>query len=605
MNQVINRIKQIQAWVNQQNLDAYIIPHDDEYLSEYLPLQNERLAWATGFNGSAGMAIVFSNSAHIFVDGRYTLQVKQQAPEDVFEYHHIIEENPINWLKSNYNNGCKIGYDAKLHRIGWVQSADKSLNNIATLIPIEENPIDLFWEDRPQSKSEKLILHPMEYSGNNSYDKRQIIASQLVTDGLDAVVLTKLDSIAWLLNIRGKDVPHNPVVLCSAIMHKDSSMDLFIEKEKIPQDFDNHVGSLVRVHSPQYYELGLSNLQDKHIQIDPNSTNMWTYKTLEKAGAIITKKVDPCTLPKACKNNTEIEGMKQSHIQDGIAMCKFLSWVDVQVSENRFPTEGELSDYLENLRSERDGFHDLSFGSISGAGPNGAIVHYNHSNSETQYPLVNNSLYLIDSGGQYKNGTTDITRTIAIGTPTDEMKKMFTLVLKGYIALSSATFPEGTKGGQLDILARQSLWNEGFDYDHGTGHGVGSFLNVHEGPQSIATRQMGANLKPGMVVSNEPGFYKEGEFGIRCENLIFVKESDSSSSRKMLEFENLTQVPFDTRLINSNLLNQPEIDWINNFHTKVFNTISPFLNQDETAWLKNACSPIKFNEILCVCDRTG
>jgi Xaa-Pro aminopeptidase len=588
MNQMLNRIQQIKEWILDHNLDAYIIPHDDEFLSEYLPPQNERLAWATGFNGSAGMAIICKDSAHIFVDGRYTVQVKQQVPNDYFSFHHIIEENPIQWLISNLKTESIIGYDARLHRIGWVKSAQKKL----TLKPMNKNPIDNFWKDRPQPVAEKLILHPFEYSGENSYDKRQKVASQLVANNQDAVILTKLDSIAWLLNIRGKDIPFNPVALCSAILHKDSSVDIFIDKDKIPTDFDNHTGSLVRVHSPQYFEVGLANLKDKHVQIDPNSTNYWTHQKLENANAIISNNVDPCLILKACKNDVEIRGMKQCHIQDGIAMCKFLSWIDEQVVKGKTLTEATASDYLEKLRMERIGFHDLSFGSISGTGANGAIVHYSHTNSDTDIPLKHNSLYLIDSGGQYKNGTTDITRTIAIGTPTMEMKKMFTLVLKGHIALSSAVFPEGTKGGQLDILARQALWNEGFDYDHGTGHGVGSFLNVHEGPQGIATRAMGAVLQPGMVVSNEPGFYKEGEYGIRCENLIYVKKSSIDSARNMLEFGNLTQAPFDSRLMDIDLLTKMERDWINNYHSNVFEKISSHLSSDEVNWLKSACKEI-------------
>jgi len=578
--------------MEKENVDVVIIPHQDEYLSEYLPPQNERLNWATGFTGSAGMAVVGKDKAAIFVDGRYTVQVQEQVDKNIFEILHLTENPYIEWIKNNFSENSKIGYDSKLNTPVWFNNISKKLERY-NLVSLNRNPIDVLWENRPSAKIDKALLLSEDYSGESSQSKRQRIADTIKSSGNDSAFLSKLDSIMWLLNIRGNDVPCNPVLLCSGILHADSSFDLYIDLDKIPIGFDDHVGENIRVHDlDSFIDIQNSN-NKKKIMFDTNSSNLWSYNVFKSAGYEIVKAQDVCSLPKACKNDREIQGMKDCHVRDGVAVSRFLCWIDKQVELGNLLDEEELASKLDSLRTELDLFKGPSFGTISAAGSNAAMCHYSHKNSKVPGKLEVGSVYLVDSGGQYLDGTTDITRTIAIGNVSDEIKKSFSLVLKGHISLGCAIFPKGTSGHQLDSLARQHLWEYGLDYDHGTGHGVGHFLNVHEGPQGVGKGGSNVPLENGMVISNEPGYYLEDRYGIRCENLVFVKKDESKNGDSFFKFEDLTMAPFDRRLFDMDILTDSDITWINNYHRKVYDNVSKKLNnQEELDWLKEATNPI-------------
>lgn len=593
MDIISNRLNQIRNWMKSNKYDAFIIPHADEYMSEYLPPQNERLEWATGFNGSAGVAVITQNNASIFVDGRYTVQVREQVSDKLFEINHLIENPYLKWIESNIKLNSKIGYDSRLVTRNWLKNANKTLNNQFEFEAIKENPIDINWKDRPFLETPQALLLKEKLTGQSSFDKRIEIGKILKEQKFDGALITALDSICWLLNIRGQDIPCNPVLLSHALIYANGNVDLFIDKNKIPNEFNDHVGSGVNVFQQNDLKSNLSNLKGMKIGYDMNLGNAWSAGIMENGSAKVINFKDPCTLPKACKNKIELQGMKDCHIQDGVAVSKFLAWIDKQVLSGNLLNEGELSDKLELFRTEGEMFMGISFDTISGAGGNAAIVHYNHTNNKSPKKLEMNSIYLVDSGGQYLNGTTDVTRTISIGNLDEVTKKAFTLVLKGHIALGRATFPKGTSGMQLDPLARQFLWEHGMDYDHGTGHGVGHYLNVHEGPHGIAKKGSPVPLEEGMVVSNEPGYYETGKFGIRCENLVFVKSVKTDGNLETLGFENLTLVPFDKNLLNLKLMSNTEIQWLNDYHQTIWDNISPFLSGDDLVWLKNQTSPIQ------------
>ncbi len=446
--------------------------------------------------------------------------------------------------------------------------------------------------DRPQSIISSTHLMNSETAGVSSYDKRSKIANIISDKEADCAVITALDSICWLLNVRGADVSRLPVLLSQAIIFNDGRVQFFIDNTRLPAEFEAHAGANVEVHNPDQFEAQLKTLVNKKVMVDPATSNAWLTFALERSNAQIISASDPCALPKATKNPAEISGMKSSHIKDGVAMVKFLSWLDKQVEQKSEHTEATLSDQLERFRRQDNTLVDLSFDTISATGANAAMCHYNHENQSTPSSLEFDSLYLVDSGGQYKDGTTDITRTIAIGQPSEEMIRQFTLVLKGHISVARARFPKGTCGYQIDTLARHHLWAEGYDYDHGTGHGVGHFLSVHEGPQSISKRQIDVALEAGMVLSNEPGYYKANEFGIRIENLELVVEKKTDGDFPVLTFEPLTRCPIDTRNINVNLLTKPELAWLNDYHLKVWQDLSPLVDEDTKAWLKAATQPL-------------
>ncbi|PAR59776.1 aminopeptidase family protein P, partial [Vibrio metoecus] len=471
--------------------------------------------------------------------------------------------------------------------------AQKLLAGRVFLVPVTSNPIDVLWIDRPAPVVSEMRLMPFSSVGQTSLEKRQLIANTLREKNADCVVLTELDSIAWLLNIRGLDVSRLPVLLSHAIAHQDSSVDFFLDPARLADGFHAHVDGIVRVHHPEQLEKQLQQLNGRRVMLDSSTSNAWFTLTLQNAGAELLNEADPCLLPKAAKNNVEVAGMRACHVRDGAAMVQFLAWLDNEVAHGRLHNEAQLADELETFRRQDSTLVDLSFDTISAAGTNAAMCHYNHQNQVQPGQLSMNSLYLVDSGGQYTDGTTDITRTIAIGKVSNEMKQQFTLVLKGHIALARARFPKGTTGSQLDVLARQHLWAHGYDYDHGTGHGVGHFLSVHEGPQRIAKVHNGVALRPGMVLSNEPGYYRADAFGIRIENLELVTEFDTQGDFSVLGFESLTRCPIDKRAIEVNLLTKPELNWLNQYHQKVWDEVSPLIKDEAThQWLAQATSPL-------------
>lgn len=591
-NDTQSRVNAIREWLAQHNIDALLVPHEDEYLGEYVPAHNERLHWLTGFTGSAGAAVITKDKAAIFVDGRYTVQVTKQVPADLFEYRHLIEEPALDWIKDHLANGASVAIDPRMHNSAWLDMAQAKLAGSLELKILDSNPIDELWHDRPAPVVSDVRLMATEAVGQSSESKRQEIAELVKKAGADSAVITALDSICWLLNVRGLDVSRLPVLLSHAILHSDSSVEYFLDPARLPAEFDAHVGSGVTVHHPEALQARLETLTGKNVLVDPATSNAWFKLVLQNAGASVVSKADPCLMPKAAKNPVEIAGMKACHIRDGVAMSKFLSWLDAEVVAGNLHDEATLADKLEAFRSEDPTLMDLSFDTISAAGGNAAMCHYNHENQPEPGKLELNTLYLVDSGGQYLDGTTDITRTIAIGQPSQEMIKQFTLALKGHIGVARARFPKGTRGYQIDTLARQHLWAEGYDYDHGTGHGVGHFLSVHEGPASISKKQIDVPLTEGMVLSNEPGYYRADAFGIRIENLELVVETPTNGDFPVLSFESLTRCPIDKRNINVDMLTRPELAWLNDYHQKVWDEISPLIEGDVKEWLRQATLPV-------------
>jgi len=592
-----DRLKALRSQMAKQNLDGFVVPMTDAFQGEYIPEHDRRLSWLTGFTGSAGLAIVFNNRAALFVDGRYTLQAKDQVDEKLFERDRLTTDatgiwHPGLWLEESLAKGTKLGYDPWLHTAFDVARLENICGKAgASLTPCEANLIDEIWADQPAAPMATVFAHDLAYAGQSSADKRRALSRFLVEDGIDAVVLTAPDSTAWLLNIRGGDVPFTPIPLLFSLLYRDGKVDLFIDEEKTSPGLADHLGKDVSLLPTETLGKTIDRLTSKKVRVVRNGTAVWILERLKKTGANLSFGEDPCAAPKARKNEIELKGVRAAHERDGIALVRFLAWLDAQSVTDQL-TEIAVADALEGFRAEHELFKGLSFPTISGAGPNGAIVHYSVT-PETNHPLETGSLYLVDSGAQYPDGTTDVTRTVAIGEPTKEMRDCFTRVLKGHIALSSCRFPKGTSGSQLDALARRPLWEVGLDYDHGTGHGVGSYLSVHEGPQRISKAPNRVSLEPGMILSNEPGYYKEGAFGIRLENLVAVVETEMNSGKTMLAFDPLTLAPFDQRLIERDLLSIQERQWINAYHDRVFNTLRPHLDGSTEAWLKDATNPLE------------
>ncbi len=594
-NDTLSRVNAIREWLTQHNIDALLIPHEDEYLGEYVPAHNERLHWLTGFTGSAGAAVITQDKAAIFVDGRYTVQVTKQVPSELFEYRHLIEEPALDWIQDNLTTNASVAIDPRMHSSAWLDMAQAKLAGKLELNILSGNPIDELWHDRPAPVVSDVRLMPTKAVGQSSESKRKEIAQLVAKAGADGAVITALDSICWLLNVRGLDVSRLPVLLSHAILHADSSVEYFLDPARLPAEFSEHVGTGVTVHHPEALQSRLEAMSGKKVLLDPAISNAWFKLVLQNAGASVIAAADPCLMPKAAKNEVEIAGMKACHIRDGVAMSKFLCWLDAEVAAGNLHDEATLADRLEAFRKEDPTLMDLSFDTISAAGGNAAMCHYNHENQPEPGKLELNTLYLVDSGGQYLDGTTDITRTIAIGQPSAEMIKQFTLALKGHIGVARARFPKGTRGYQIDTLARQHLWAEGYDYDHGTGHGVGHFLSVHEGPASISKKQIDVPLTEGMVLSNEPGYYRADAFGIRIENLELVVETPTNGDFPVLSFESLTRCPIDKRNINVDMLTRPELAWLNDYHQKVWEQISPLVEGEVKEWLREATLPLAYS----------
>ena len=577
-------------------LAGFIVPHADEHQSEYLPASAERLAWLTGFSGSAGMAIVLRDSAALFVDGRYTTQAAQQAYPG-FAREHLIENPPAKWLAAHAKKGERIGYDPWLLTVSEVRRfGDAAASAGAELVAVSQNPLDAIWMDRPEPPQGQMTLHPTALAGETADAKIARLQAELTSKKVDAAVITQADSIAWLLNVRGTDIAHNPVTLAYLVLPAGGKPQLFIDGRKLSNSVRDGLTAIAEPDAPVAFLPALRSLAGKRVLIDPQTANAAIAGALGDAGATLVEGSDPVVLPRARKNATEIAGTRNAHLRDGAAMVRFLAWFDREAQSGRYD-ETALADTLRDFRADtarRDGSElvDLSFDTISGAGPNGAVIHYRVT-PETNRKLLPGELYLIDSGAQYRDGTTDITRTLIAGTPTAEMRDRYTRVLKGHLAIATARFPAGTTGAQLDPFARRALWDAGLDFDHGTGHGVGVFLAVHEGPARIAKTGM-APLEPGMILSNEPGYYKVGAYGIRIENLELVTPAQPilGGDRPMMGFETLTFAPYDRRLIDVALLTPAEIAWVDAYHAALLPKLGRLLDDGEKAWLAEATRAI-------------
>lgn len=589
------RLQAFRAEITRRGLSGFIVPHADEYQNEYVPACAERLAWLTGFTGSAGTAVVLAGQAAIFVDGRYTLQVRSQVDLQVWTPRHLMDEPVYSWLPAVLRPGDTLGYDPWLHTPQEVkQLKDVCAKAGAVLTPCESNPVDAVWQDRPAVPAAKVVPHDLAYAGKSSDEKRHKLSMTLKNDDIGVAVLTAPDSIAWLLNVRGNDVEYTPLPLGFAMLHRDATASLFLETNKVSDALVSHLGPAVRIRPVSEFQNALDRLgkTGERVLCDPNRTASWIPERLARSGARVIEGEDPCLLPKACKNVVEINGARKAQKRDGAAVCEFLAWLSHEAPKGKL-SELDAQAYLDACRRRQPLWRDMSFPTISAAGPNGAVVHYRATDDQCRR-LEPGTLYLVDSGGQYLDGTTDITRTIAIGSPTPEYRDRYTRVLKGHIALAKATFPKGTTGAQLDALARRPLWEVELDYAHGTGHGVGSYLGVHEGPQRIAKGGHTVALQPGMILSNEPGYYKDGEYGIRLENLVVVTPAptDNGDGREWYAFETITLVPFDTSLIDRALLNAAEREWLNSYHARVREVIGPLVDSSTAVWLEQATERI-------------
>jgi Xaa-Pro aminopeptidase len=593
------RLAALRAQLKSDRLDGFVVPICDEHMSEYVGEYAQRLGWLTGFGGSAGSAVVLSEEAAIFTDGRYTLQVREQVDGKNWQYVGVPETSISDWLKAHAPAGARIGYDAWVHTKGWVESATKALKaKGAELVPVSRNPIDVVWAEQPDKSDALLMVHADQHAGQNSAEKRAAVAEYLTAQNLDSVVISALDSVAWLLNVRGADVSNTPVALSFVLAHADGTADMFVAPEKVSDDVRAHLGNAVRLRTPQDFVPTLQAMAGKRIAVDPDRAVAAIFGALKDAGATVIEARDPTILPKATKNPIEQSGHRAAQARDGAALSRYLHWLSQEAHKGEL-TELSAATKLLSFREATGMLKDLSFDTISAAGPNGASPHYK-VDEKSNRRIEPGSIYLCDSGGQYLDGTTDVTRTIWVGPgePTAEMKDRFTRVLKGHIALAMATFPQGTRGAQLDTLARSSLWSAGVDYAHGTGHGVGSFLAVHEGPQRIAKfsgGQAGGDepLLPGMILSNEPGYYKAGEYGIRIENLVLVEEREIAGGEgRYFGFETLTFAPIDKTLVDTDLLTRDELRWWDAYHARVLEVVGPQLEGDVLEWVMGACTPL-------------
>jgi Xaa-Pro aminopeptidase len=588
------RVKALQRELRWRKLKGFLVPHSDEHQDEFLAPPAERLAWLTGFTGSAGVAIVLEKAAALFVDGRYTLQARAQTDATLFEVLQMPDAKASSWIVEKLSKGATIGYDPALHTIKEIERLTETLGKSGIkLTPVDTNLVDLIWEDRPKPSAAEIVPHGLEYAGKSAHDKIRDVQALLKDENIDAVLLTMLDSIAWLFNIRGGDIRHTPVALAFAIVPASGKPTLYVDPAKIGDNVKGTLREFLDLNEPAALMEKLNTLGEAkaRVRLDPDSAPIKFAQALQADGVKFVPGTDPCIHAKAIKNEVEIKGARAAHLRDGVAMARFLAWLD-EVAESGKVDEIAAAMKLEDSRRESGQLRDISFDTISAVGANGAIVHYRPT-TKGKRPLEAGLLYLIDSGAQYRDGTTDVTRTIAIGAPTAEMKRHYGLVLKAHIAIATARFPKGTRGQDLDPFARRPLWESGLDFDHGTGHGVGSYLSVHEGPQRLS-RLGTVELEPGMILSNEPGYYREGQYGIRLENLVLVTppEPIKGGTREMMGFETLTLVPFDRRLIDPKQLLPFEIAWLNAYHARIRREIEPILLSDDRAWLRHATAPI-------------
>ncbi len=577
-----------------RGVDGFYLPHEDEYQNEYQPEANQRLTWATGFTGSAGAAFILSDKAIVYVDGRYSIQVLEQVDQQLFDIQKFDPPGPFDLIADMDLEGKVIGYDPRVmtpHTAKALRLALQKAGAIAKALP--KNPIDQSWKGRPRQPMTQLVPQDLKYAGTSSPEKREAIAAKLRKEGADAAVITAPPSIAWLFNIRGSDVRCSPLPLGRAILHADGSAELFVAPKKVTDEIREYLGNQVSIRDINELNKGLADLKEKTVWADPATASEWVFSTLKRSKATIMEAADPIALPKSTKNSAEIAGAARAHEIDAVPIARFLHWLETGIEPGK-TTEIDAVRKLEGFRNDTGVLKDISFETISAFGSNGAMAHYRVSKASNA-TFTEGNLFLVDSGGQYFEGTTDITRTVAVGEPTAEMIKHYTLVLKGHVAMSMIRFPEGTTGTHLDAIARQPLWMAGLDYDHGTGHGVGAYLGVHEGPQRIAKGWNATPLAPGMIVSNEPGYYIEGQYGIRIENLQYVTDFEElpNSFRPVMGFEPITLAPYARNLIDTSLLTPEELNWVNDYLKKVADTVVPMLSDypDVADWMKTACAP--------------
>ena len=583
------RLAALRARLAELGLDGFLVPRADVHQGEYVAARDERLQWLTGFTGSAGFCVVLPDVAGVFIDGRYRTQVKAQVDLAHFTPIPWPEVKPGDWVREKLASG-RVGFDPWLHTADEVERLERSLEGSGvTLVPINENPVDAIWRDQPAAPFGKAFVHPLDLAGESHAEKRARLAEGLRKAGQKAAVVTLPDSLCWLLNLRGADVPKNPVLHGFVVVHDDGRVDLFVDPAKLDDAVRAHLGPEVAVQVVEGFAEALMNLPGP-VRVDKATAPLAVADILRGAGVEVVWGDDPCRLPKACKNPAEIAATREAHLRDGAAMVEFLHWLDEAAPKGGL-TEISVVQALEGFRRATNALHDISFDTISGAGPNGAIMHYRVT-EETNRPVQQNELLLVDSGAQYLDGTTDITRTVAVGDPGEEARECYTRVLQGLIAISRVRFPKGLPGRDIDALARYNLWVAGQDYDHGTGHGVGAFLSVHEGPQRIS-RVSEVPLEAGMILSNEPGYYREGAFGIRLENLIVVQEAPAlGDNRAQMAFETLTFVPFDRRLVLAGELSPAERRWLDAYHAEVLHKLGGRVSGTTLDWLKAACAPI-------------
>ncbi|MCZ2158310.1 aminopeptidase P family protein [Bartonella sp. 220] len=592
------RISSLRKELDRLGLDGFLVPRSDEHQGEYVPPHAQRLSWLTGFTGSSGTALILKNKAIIFTDGRYTLQVRQQTDPHIFDYEDLVTCSPSQWLEKN-GQKLSIGFDPWLHTITATDTLRNALETKAggKLVAVQQNLIDLIWHDQPQLPQSALSIHPLKYAGCDTNEKLTFIQQNIKQANADAFIFTDPSSIAWTFNIRGNDVSNTPFVLCFALIPIEETPILFLNSKKMGIEQKQYLERYAKLYEPEQLIAKIKDYIQKGtvFALDPRLTCEKLRTVIEQQGGSFLTLTDPAALPRAIKNSTELKGARKAHLRDGVALTRFFSWLDKQTpgTMSEISAAQKLEEFRRITAKEMgEKLEDLSFDTISAVGANGAIVHYRVT-TQTNKKLNAGELYLIDSGGQYRDGTTDVTRTVAIGNIGEEEKRCFTLVLKGMIALSTACFPKGTRGQDLDSLARIALWKAGFDYAHGTGHGVGSYLSVHEGPQNIS-RNGSEELLPGMIISNEPGYYREGVFGIRIENLLIVKPAQKMNGGEieMLSFETLTNCPIDRRLILPELLTREERQWLNDYHAHVYQVNAPYLNEEDKKWAKEATMPL-------------
>ena len=591
-SQSAGRVAALRAELKRRGLDGFAVPRADRQQNEYLPASEERLAWLTGFTGSAGAAAVLADKTAVFVDGRYTVQAASQIDDKVFTIEHLVEMPPEKWLEQNLKSGARLGYDPWLHTADGAEKLKKVCATVgATLVAVDGNPIDALWKDRPAPPSGPVTLRDIKFAGESAADKLKRIRAEIAKQRTDVLVVSDPQNVAWAFNIRGSDVAHTPLALAFALIPRDGKPKLYVDGAKLDNSTRQALEDVAEVRTPDDLVHDLAALKDKSVRLDAGSAADALTRIIADNDGTPSRGADPITLMKSVKNHAEIAGMKAAHKRDGVAMVRYLAWLDATAPSGKL-TEIDAVQALESFRRDTGLLKDISFPTISGSGPNGAIVHYRVTQGSNR-TLGNNELFLIDSGAQYEDGTTDITRTVAIGTPTEEMRDRFTRVLRGHIAIATAVFPDGTSGAQLDSLARMPLWQAGLDFDHGTGHGVGSYLSVHEGPARIS--KLGAvPLKRGMILSNEPGYYKTGAYGIRIENLVLVTAAPApeGAEKPLNEFETLTLAPIDRRLILTRMLTAKERAWIDAYHTQVQAALWPLLDAPTQAWLDAATRPL-------------